>query len=148
MAKTAPLDYAPRTRAEWSWPRVVVGVSLSLVTVATWAFRFWPADRGTMARRVAAKVDVTDLLYALDSFESDNGCWPTASEGLAALIQQPAGLPSWKGPYVRPRVGGWVDPWANSYVYTSPAEGSTAPVVMSLGPDGKAGTGDDIVPGP
>jgi type II secretion system protein G len=51
------------------------------------------------------------------AFKLDTGRFPTTEEGLNALIQKPAGLGSWKGPYAREIP---VDPWGQSFHYVQP----------------------------
>ncbi|MBM4144268.1 MAG: hypothetical protein FJ225_11860 [Lentisphaerae bacterium] len=90
---------------------------------------------------VAAR-ETDALRAALDRFRRDCGRYPGAAEGLAALINNP-GAPRWDGPYVTLLKS---DPWTNAYVYVS--TGATGCAVFSRGPDGVAGTADDIRPSP
>jgi general secretion pathway protein G len=59
------------------------------------------------------------------------------SEGLTALVQRPAGVEGWNGPYLK---GGFVpaDPWGHPYVYRMPGEHGTYDI-MSYGPGGPEG---------
>jgi len=136
------LDYARRPggarrrRVLWLVLAVVVaGVA------AVWLFNLWAQRRQlNLARRAAAKADVEVLAVTLEVFKADAGRYPTTAEGLAALVQAPGGIKGWVGPYLRP---GKVptDPWSTPYAYTATPTGF---VVTSAGPDGKAGTGDDV----
>lgn len=88
----------------------------------------------------AAKVQIESFGSALDLFYLDNGRYPSASEGLIALVKKPASAQRWNGPYLKsgdiPK-----DPWGNSYIYKIP--GRTTPyVITSYGPDGREGTGN------
>jgi general secretion pathway protein G len=102
------------------------------------------AGRGKEAKIAAAKADVSgNISIALDLFEVDNGRYPASQEGLKALIENPADLEDWKGPYIQ---GETVpkDPWGNEYVYICPGlKNKLAYDLYSLGPDGKEGS-DDI----
>src|SRR5271170_6018232 len=49
----------------------------------------------------AAKIQLQSFSSALDLFYLDAGRFPSASEGLAALVQRPAGVPVWNGPYLK-----------------------------------------------
>src|SRR5438309_2152401 len=71
------------------------------------------------ARISAAKTDISQLTTALDTFEVDNGRYPTNDEGLAALSNPPSNLSNtWHGPYVsKPVIN---DPWQHAYVYRCP----------------------------
>jgi general secretion pathway protein G len=76
------------------------------------------------------------LSKALDAFRLDVGKYPGTSEGLSALTKQPAGAPTWRGPYLQSDVP--KDPWGNTYVYRSP--GATGDYdLLSYGKDGVAG---------
>src|ERR1700719_204328 len=85
----------------------------------------------------AAKIQIESLASALDLYYLDVGRYPSTSEGLAALAQQPGGVQSWNGPYLR---SGAVpnDPWGHSYVYRSPGEHGAFDIV-SHGKDGQEG---------
>src|SRR5262249_50246309 len=66
-----------------------------------------------------AHIQIKDFPSALDLFHLDNGRYPTANEGLPALMQKPEGATTWNGPYLS---GDSVpkDPWGRPYVYTFP----------------------------
>ena len=89
----------------------------------------------------AAKIQIESLSSALDLYYLDVGRYPSTSEGLAALAQQPAGAQSWNGPYLRT---GAVpnDPWGHSYVYRSPGEHGAFDIV-SHGAHGQEGATTD-----
>src|ERR1700676_2987654 len=93
----------------------------------------------------AARIQVESFGSSLDLFYLDNGRYPSASEGLAALAQRPGGIDSWNGPYLR---SGAVpnDPWGHPYVYRSPGEHGAYDIVSfgSDGQEGGAGTAADI----
>lgn len=94
------------------------------------------------ARMNAARLQIENLGMALDAFEYDCGRYPTTAEGLEALRQPVAGLPGWKGPYLKKRLP--LDPWENAYVYLSPGVQNRDFDVISWGPDGHDGGDDDI----
>jgi general secretion pathway protein G len=104
-----------------------------------------PRVMGTLGK---AKVQTTqsqiDLLAtALDMFQVDNGRYPTASEGLQALVTRPPGLATWNGPYVA-RNGVPLDGWHHAFVYQSTPDGAGGFAIYSLGADGRTGgTGAD-----
>jgi general secretion pathway protein G len=100
------------------------------------------SGRTEQARLAAAKTDISSIESALDTFEIDNGRYPTTDEGLAALTVAPNGLANWHGPYVKKMVTN--DPWGNPYQYRCPETQSTAGYdLYSFGPDGREG-GDDV----
>jgi general secretion pathway protein G len=83
----------------------------------------------TVAR---AQIDVFDK--AIDNFRLDVGRFPTAEEGLNALVVKPANADKWAGPYLKKAVP--PDPWGHPYLYKIPGtKGDYA--VISNGPDNK-----------
>jgi len=80
---------------------------------------------------------VSNLTQALRLYRLDNQRYPSAEQGLQALVQRPTQEPlpqNWR-PYLDklPR-----DPWGQPYVYANP--GSHGEVdVLSYGADGKPG---------
>ena len=89
------------------------------------------------------RVDIAvGIEIALDSFEVDHGFYP---KSLQDLLQQPSGTTNWHGPYLNPPKLP-VDPWGHKYIYEYPGKHNTNGYdLFSAGPDGKPGTGDDIV---
>jgi general secretion pathway protein G len=83
-----------------------------------------------------AKAQIDSLEKALDQFRLDNRRYPTAEEGLDALVSKPAAAANWSGPYLKKAVP--ADPWGRPYVYRVPGEKSEFQL-MSLGRDGKTG---------
>ena len=81
---------------------------------------------------------------ALDAFEIDLGRYPTTSEGLRALVEQPSNAEEWQEPYLKTDVP--KDQWGNEYVYRYPGQRNKYGYdLYSYGPDGKQGGDDDIV---
>jgi general secretion pathway protein G len=100
------------------------------------------AGRGEQARQAAARTDITNLEGALDQFETDAGRYPTADEGLQALVNPPSNVKAWNGPYVKAVPN---DPWGHAYNYRYPGVHNTRGLdLSSIGPDGQEGTQDDI----
>ena len=92
------------------------------------------------SKREAARAQIENFGAALDMFRLDVGRYPNSQEGLNALRRRPSGVQRWDGPYLKkdtPR-----DPWGNGYAYRSPGE-REAYELISFGPDGVAGGGDD-----
>lgn len=85
----------------------------------------------------AAKIQIESLASALDIYALDTGKYPNASDGLAALMQRPAGETSWSGPYLK---GNTVpnDPWGKPYIYRAPGQHG-AYDILSYGSDGQEG---------
>ena len=95
------------------------------------------------AKLETAKIQVDALGAAVDSFNIDTGRYPTTEESLKALVEKPAGLPSWDGPYIKKKES-LIDPWGEPYKYRVP--GKTADYdVYSLGSDKKEGGQGDAI---
>jgi general secretion pathway protein G len=96
-------------------------------------------DRPDQARVVAAKADIQAIMNALKLYRLDNGTYPSADQGLQALVKLPerGEIPrNWKpGGYLErlPK-----DPWGTDYQYLNPGLSGEIDVV-SLGADRKPG---------
>ena len=94
-------------------------------------------DRADDARVTAARTDVNNLVQALKLYKLDNQRYPSAEQGLEALVKKPsAGVvpPNWKH-YLDKLPA---DPWARPYQYLNP--GVKAEIdVFSFGADGVPG---------
>ena len=94
-------------------------------------------DRADDARVTAARTDVNNLMQALTLYKLDNQRYPSAEQGLEALVKRPSvGTvpPNWK-PYVDKLPA---DPWGRAYLYTNPGVKGEIDV-FSLGADGQPG---------
>jgi general secretion pathway protein G len=89
------------------------------------------------AKVKAAKIQIESLSSTLDLYYLDTGRYPSSGEGLEALVQRPAGVEGWNGPYLK---GAFVpkDPWGHAYVYRMPGEHGAYDIV-SYGADGQQG---------
>ena len=68
------------------------------------------------------------------------GKFPSAADGLNALVSEPSSARGWNGPYLKKNEGP-LDPWGNAYEYR--ISGSQLEIV-SLGADGRSGgSGED-----
>jgi len=78
-------------------------------------------DRPDQARVTAARADVAAIMNALKLYRLDNGTYPSADQGLSALVKKPerGEIPrNWKS-------GGYLerlpkDPWDSDYQYLNP----------------------------
>jgi general secretion pathway protein G len=88
-----------------------------------------------------ARAQIESLEKALDQYRLDMRRYPSAEEGLEALVAKPASATVWSGPYLKKAVPN--DPWGRPYVYRTPgAKGDFD--LISYGRDGKAGgSGED-----
>jgi general secretion pathway protein G len=85
---------------------------------------------------------LNNLATALGRYRFHVGAWPTADQGLKALIEDP-GEKGWLGPYI---VQLKRDPWGTPYCYAVKPDGT--PDIFTAGPDLKPGTPDDLRPEP
>ena len=124
----------------------LIELMLVLVILATLAAIVTPRLTGQSKRAkvVAAQSQIAELGTALDAFEISVGRYPTTTEGLPALIQQPTTeATDWNGPYLSKNVP--LDPWGNEYQYRCPGQYNPDGYdLYSYGPDGKQGGDDDI----
>ena len=94
------------------------------------------------AKTKAARIQLETVSQALNVYKLDNDAYPTAQQGLRALVDAPEGVDSWTGPYLR-RAQQLRDPWGHPLQYALPASGKGF-VVKTLGADGIAGgSGED-----
>lgn len=91
---------------------------------------------------IQARQSIDALTQACGRYKFHVGRYPTTTEGLQELAAIRTGLKGWFGPYIKKVVP---DPWGNDYVYEE-REGGGHPVLYSKGPDGRAGTTDDVLP--
>ena len=109
---------------------VIIGVLAALIVPNV-------LDRADDARSTAARTDVTNLTQALKLYKLDNPRYPTAEQGLQALVSKPTTPPippNWR-PYVEKLP---TDPWGHAYQYLNPGIKGEVDV-MSLGADGQPG---------
>ncbi len=116
---------------------VILGILASMVVPNLMGSQ----ERANMQKAIS---DVTALETSLSLYKMDNYDYPTTEQGLEALVDQtdiepePRRFP--EDGYIKrlPK-----DPWGNEYVLLNPGEQSKMDV-FSVGPDGEAGTEDDI----
>ncbi len=125
----------------------LIELMLVLVILATLAAIVTPRLTGQSKRAkvIAAQTQIADLGTALDAFEISVGRYPTTTEGLFALLQQPTSeAADWNGPYLNKNTVP-LDPWGNDYQYRCPGQYNPDGYdLYSYGPDGKQGGDDDI----
>jgi general secretion pathway protein G len=109
---------------------VIIGVLAALIVPNV-------LDNADTARSTAARTDVGRLMQALKMYKLDNFRYPTAEQGLDALVRKPQGSPvppNWK-PYVDKMPS---DPWQRPYQYANPGVQGEIDV-FSYGADGQPG---------
>jgi len=116
---------------------IVLVVMLAVGLLLVRRVRVGPPPTDTHKRNLATR-NIRTLGLALDCLRRDCGRYPTTREGLASLIHNP-GLDEWRGPYIfelKP------DPWGCAFMYE---QNDGAVAIASRGPDGAAGSADDIL---
>jgi general secretion pathway protein G len=88
-----------------------------------------------------ARAQIESLEKALDQYRLDVRHYPSAEQGLDALVARPTNEPNWNGPYLKKGVP--QDPWGRPYVYRVPGQKGEFDL-FSLGRDGRSGgSGED-----
>ncbi len=84
-----------------------------------------------------ARLQIEDLAASLDLYRLEVGNYPTAEQGLEALVIPPVEAINWNGPYLKKKVVP-KDPWGFAYSYRSPGEHGEFDL-FSLGADNTEG---------
>ena len=116
---------------------VILGILASMVV---------PNLMGSQERANVQKAvsDINALETSLSMYKMDNYNYPTTEQGMEALVEEtdveplPRRFP--EGGYVKRLPN---DPWGNEYQLLNPGENGNIDI-FSMGPDGEAGTEDDI----
>ena len=109
---------------------VIIGVLAALIVPNV-------LDRADDARVTAARTDVNNLMQAIKLYKLDNQRYPTAEQGLQALVAKPTAAPTpanWK-PYLDKLPA---DPWGGQYQFVNPGVKGEVDV-FSYGADGQPG---------
>lgn len=147
VVRTLQASVSPAARGVGARPRAtgftLVELLVVLVILTLLASLVGPRllDQLGGAKAKTARVQIAEIEQGLDLYKLDVGRYPSEAEGLRALVERPANVPGWKGPYLKKGLP--LDPWNNAYQYT-PAGRHGGPDIYSLGADGKpGGEGDD-----
>jgi len=93
------------------------------------------------SRTQTAHVQIQNVMAALELYRLDVGRYPTAQEGLQALVTAPATAQNWNGPYLK-KESALKDPWGEPYAYQIPGQHGEVDV-FTLGSDkAPGGTGE------
>ena len=128
-------------RSEKGWSLIELIVVLVILGLLAGVVGPKVYDKLVKSKDQIAKIQIKELEGALQLFSFDLGRYPDSAEGLEALVQNPGGMDSWKGPYLAKTVP--KDPWEKSYVYRFPGVHGDYDL-LSMGADGTEGTDDDI----
>jgi general secretion pathway protein G len=123
---------------------MVVLVILSIIGVVV---SFQVVGQMDRAKVDIARLQLRQLQNALTLFDLDTHRYPSALEGLGALLSPPDETTNWRGPYVKNKEL-FADPWGRAISYVMDEAGHYS--LVSLGADGKGagqGSAADIVLG-
>ena len=117
----------------------LIELMVVLVIIAVLAALIVPnvMGRADQARITAAKTDINNISQSLKLYKLDNQRYPSAEQGLQALIAKPSTNPvphNWR-PYLEKLPN---DPWGRPYQYLNPGVKGEVDV-MSFGADGQSG---------
>ena len=116
---------------------VIIGILVSIAVPSL-------TGKGRKARIMATKAPMRGIETALQAFELNVGTFPTAEQGIDALVKCPSDVPEedWDTPYLReiPK-----DAFGETFIYKSPGEHNAEYDLYSKGPDRNEDTDDDIV---
>ncbi|MCR8714452.1 type II secretion system major pseudopilin GspG [Stenotrophomonas indicatrix] len=108
---------------------VIIGILAALIVPRL-------MDRPDQARVVAARQDIAALMQAMKLYRLDNGRYPSAGQGLQALLKPPHGSGAMPVTPYLDRLPD--DPWGYPYQYQNPGTHGDIDV-FSLGADSKPG---------
>ncbi|MBI5779799.1 MAG: type II secretion system major pseudopilin GspG [Planctomycetes bacterium] len=125
---------------------IVIGLACALVAAVVIAVISLSRSPNIKRHEISPQIQIRNLSMALDSYQMENGAYPTTEQGLKALLEKPTIPPipkDWTGPYLKKEI---IDPWGNPYQYRCPSQHNRPDFdLWSFGPDGKDGTGDEII---
>ena len=115
---------------------VITILSLLTVTAGTVALNYLGR-----AKSETSSLRIDQVSSGLELFYLDVGRYPTEEEGLVALVEGPAGLDDWRGPYLKKREV-LEDAWGAPFLYANPGRHGEVDI-YSLGADQAEGGDDD-----
>ena len=116
---------------------IEIMVVLAIIAVMTAMIAPSVLERAGQAKVTAARTDISTIMQALKMYKLDNNRYPSAEQGLDALIHKPTSgnIPgNWK-PYIDKLPA---DPWGKPYQYANPGIKGEIDV-YSFGADMQAG---------
>ncbi len=130
-----------RLKRERRNQRAIIATAVSCAILAIVTFTLWRAHErkqsllATQRRELMARRELDLYAKSLEIFYADFKRYPTAKEGLDALVRRPSTFVGWRGPYIEGDYS--VDPWGNEYVYHVFNDGAGYEL-FTYGPEGEA----------
>lgn len=97
-------------------------------------------DGGAVTR---VKGDFTNITSVIETYNTNNGFYPSTAQGLKALVSKPSGAPIPKY-WVQLMTDVPKDPWGEDYIYKFPGSKGPGFELVSKGKDRQSGTEDDF----
>lgn len=134
-----------RARRAFTVMEIIIVIGLLAVLVGVLIGNLQSTSQGGRVETVKLYLNNT-VEGAMAAYQLNVGRFPTSEQGLQALRQAPAGLPSgaWRGPYLKEDP---IDVWGNPYRYRYPGTHNVGTYdIWSVGPNGidENGEGDDV----
>ncbi len=120
-------------------------IILVVLAIAIFAVKHFISANSDSSLATKAQTHIKgDLASALKSYKNDTGNYPNSRQGLEALVDQPANVSNWHGPYIS--ADALKDPWSMTYQYAFPGRHSAIGQydLWSMGPDKQTATADDV----
>ncbi len=92
------------------------------------------------AKQAVAQQKINVLEGKVLEFQADCGRYPSAQEGLQALVRQPADCEKWR-PYVKEK--DIIDPWDVEFIYRYPGQRNSDFDLLTYGADRQEGGEDE-----
>ena len=123
----------------------LIEIMVVVVIIGLLAAAVGPSVIGALGQAQGERVqsDFKAIETALKMYKLDNFVYPTSDQGLEALVTEPESDPApknWRKDGYLPELP--KDPWGNTYLYISPAEGKPYEI-YTLGADSVRGGVDE-----
>lgn len=135
------------TRSEHGFTLLEILVVVMIIGMLAVVLATQLLSRAGEAKAQAASIQVQKIENLLEVYRLDNGRYPTAEQGLRALVTEPQldPVPRRYPPDGYARSQDLDDPWGAPYQYELPGSHNPRSYdVYSWGPDGQPDTEDDI----
>lgn len=135
------------TRTAFGLIELVIVIAILLVLGSVVSVNFFGA--AGKVERDMQRSQFDQIGAAMKQFQRDLKRYPSGEEGIEVLwnrdvLEEEDQAARWSGPYLEKPVTS--DRWGGELVYTFPGEiiGESSYDLVSIGPDGEAGTDDDM----